>query len=204
MKRCLALVLFLAACGGKSAPTETAPLPQGPTCKDIGDRAAKDIDEDLPPAAPQDFGTKFGAMITQVCTDDAWPQEVISCGMTAEDPRKECSPKLSEAQRKHLDAEQTRMQGELVAAMSADVGTDLTAPTGMANCDKLRNQAVVIQGCTAAITAIGEAYDQVIASLAMLSQVPANQKAQVDEQCKTGITEFAQLIAENNCTGEAD
>lgn len=200
MKRALAVCLFLAACGGKSSSTQTAPLEQAATCQDIGDRAAQDVKEDLPPSAPEDFGPKFGAMITRLCTEDQWPQEVITCGMTAEDPRKECSPQLSDAQRAHLDDEQMKMSAELATAMGAIAGTDLVTPTGMEHCDQLRAYGAEVRDCPNSVVAMGEdGLAQLVGGLAILSQVPEKQKADVDAQCESKVGDLIALLDQLGC-----
>jgi len=196
MNRYLGALILLAACGGKSTPPPvTSNDPPPATCKDIGDRAGADVAKELPDVAPEDFGPRFGAMITRLCTDDQWPQAVIDCGMTSDDPRKECSPMLDDTQRAHLDEEQTQLTEELVAAMGVSGSVDLSAPTGMANCDELRRQAVLIGQCEPAVAEMGEdAYNQMVMGLATLGLVPDDQKTNVDGQCEKGVPELAAVV----------
>lgn len=194
----IAIALLLAACGGKSAPatkTETAPL--AASCKDVGDRAARDIVKQVPQGLPEDAPARFGAMITHLCEQDEWPADVRECGMTAENPREECSPKLSAEKRAHIDEAQKQFATALAVQMGASV--DLSASTGMASCDALRGHGAVLASCDKARAEMGAALDQLLIGLATLTEIPDEQHTEMDAQCKGAIGEMEQAIASYDC-----
>jgi hypothetical protein len=195
MKR-LSLALFLlAACGGKSSPKTTKTVeqeqPAGPTCQELGDHTAADMTKDLPEGVPADAPARFGVMIAKICTDDHWPADVIQCGMTAEHPREECSPKLDETQRKHIDAAQQAFTMELMAAMHP--------PIGVKSCDELIVSVDRLVACPAAVEAMGEQLQQIAAGMAQLYTVPEDQKAGLEATCAEGIPAIHELVEAHGC-----
>jgi len=193
MKR-LAFLVLAVACGGKSSPPPievTEQKPPGPTCNDLGDRTARDMAEGLPASLPADAPARFGALIAQLCLDDRWPQDVITCGMTADSPREECSPALDATQRQHIDDAQQKFTAELMATIHPKLG--------LPGCDELVASVDRLVACPKAVEAMGEQLGQIAAGVAGIYEVPKDQHEMLETSCNEGLPSIRQLVETYGC-----
>ncbi len=201
----LTTIAFVAACGGKSATPSNIPEDhaEDATCAQVGERTAKDAADKLPQGLPADAGDRYGEMITQLCIDDAWAQEVINCGMTSDNPKDECSPQLTAAQRDHLEVARQEFAMQMAAEMGSGDPSDLLEPTGMALCDAFRKSVFTLSTCEAARAELGDAgIGQFVAGARMLASVPAEQQAEVESQCEGAMGQTDAMLAQFKCTAE--
>lgn len=201
--RYLSLFMLVAACGPKSTSTET-PAPEEtakpPTCQDVGDRTARDVGAELPPDVPADAGARFGAMIAELCTRDAWPQDVIDCGMSAEQPREECSPRLSAEQRAHIDEAQAAFGEALMAEMAGGSTEDLLESIGDDDCDAFRWSVAVLAACPDARTEMGEpSVQHLIVYARSLRSMAPDELGEHIQACRSSIAGIKMVTDAHGC-----
>jgi hypothetical protein len=113
--RVVAVIAFVAACGGGSKPATTPkpeptpdpiPVTAGPDCAAVASHLVTVLLADKP-----DVHAKALPVIRQHCNDDKWPDDVRSCMATAsnDDESDACAKKLTDAQRDALEADAKRV-----------------------------------------------------------------------------------------------
>lgn len=194
---------------GSAEAAPVAPVAAGTypaTCEGVAARAMAEMADDLPPGAPADLGAQFGAMLVKTCTDDKWGADVLECGVTAPKPKDDCRPKLSADQAAHLDAAQEALAKEVMEKMAASGGNDGTgAPpaaggsTGIKECDEFRDALVKLSQCSKLDAATAKQFGDMAAAFENLNMLPEEQKTQMADSCKQGITGIQQTAGASGC-----
>ncbi len=176
------------------------------TCQGVGDRAAADMGTDLPPGVPADTTVRISATITKRCTEDKWSADVISCGVTAANPRAECNSKLTPEQDAAMDKDMEALQKEMMESMAAAAnagggsgGGGGSGQSGIRDCDEFLAAVAEMAKCDKLDADTRKGYEEMAGSMESLKNLPADQQSVMAEQCKDALKTLEETAKASGC-----